>query len=560
MIPALIVAGYLCVVLYIGVFAFRKGTGSRDDFFVAGRSLGPYVFLLAIFGTNMTAFAILGSSGLAYQRGIGVYGLMASASGLVIPLCLLLIGTRLWALGKRLGHVTQVQFFRDRWECSHIGTVIFLLTAAMLVPYIIIGVMGGGHTLEALTTVMGPDGKPVLHEVVRNGTTVLEARHWVSYEVGGAIVALVVMSYVFFGGMRGTAWVNMFQTLLFLGFGTIAFVLISRNLGGLDHIMSELAADPKTAPLLTRQRIPVEEFFSYTLIPLSAIMFPHIAIMCMTAEKMSSFKKTVIFYPICILLIWLPCVVLGVVAAHQFPGLKVGESDDVILRLLTENTDPLLAGALGAAIMACVMASDSQILALCTMFSQDVFAHYGGAKRFGERAQVWTGRVFVILITALAYLIGLRLEDKAGIFELAIRFAFSGFAALAPVMLAALFWKRSSKWGALAATVWVGFAMAGTWWLHEATFALAPKPGQALVPIFPALGDLLLRSPSNVLVFGYLPVLPMVLGSALFMVVGSLLTQPPSRATLEKYFPTQDGPLPAPHRQPHAFVPAAPGT
>jgi len=560
MIPALIVAGYLCVVLYIGVFAFRKGTGSRDDFFVAGRSLGPYVFLLAIFGTNMTAFAILGSSGLAYQRGIGVYGLMASASGLVIPLCLLLIGTRLWALGKRLGHVTQVQFFRDRWECSHIGTVIFLLTAAMLVPYIIIGVMGGGHTLEALTTVMGPDGKPVLHEVVRNGTTVLEARHWVSYEVGGAIVALVVMSYVFFGGMRGTAWVNMFQTLLFLGFGTIAFVLISRNLGGLDHIMSELAADPKTAPLLTRQRIPVEEFFSYTLIPLSAIMFPHIAIMCMTAEKMSSFKKTVIFYPICILLIWLPCVVLGVVAVHQFPGLKVGESDDVILRLLTENTDPLLAGALGAAIMACVMASDSQILALCTMFSQDVFAHYGGAKRFGERAQVWTGRIFVILITALAYLVGLRLEDKAGIFELAIRFAFSGFAALAPVMLAALFWQRSTQWGALAATVWVGFAMAGTWWLHEATVALAPKPGQALVPIFPALGDLLLRSPSNVLVFGYLPVLPMVLGSALFMVVGSLLTRPPGRATLEKYFPTQDGPLPAPHRQPHAFVPAAPGT
>jgi SSS family solute:Na+ symporter len=560
MIPALIVAVYLCVVLYIGIFAFRKGTNSREDFFVAGRSLGPYVFLLAIFGTNMTAFAILGSSGLAYQRGIGVYGLMASASGLVIPLCLFLIGTRLWALGKRLGHVTQVQFFRDRWECSHIGTVIFLLTAAMLVPYIIIGVMGGGHTLEALTTMMGPDGKPLLHQVVRNGTAVLETRHWVSYEVGGAIVALVVMSYVFFGGMRGTAWVNMFQTLLFLGFGAIAFVLISKNLGGLDHIMSDLASNPKTAPLLTRQRIPVEEFFSYSLIPLSAIMFPHIAIMCMTAEKMSSFKKTVIFYPICILFIWLPCVVLGVVAAHQFPGLKVGESDDVILRLLTENTDPILAGALGAAIMACVMASDSQILALCTMFSQDVFAHYGGAARFGERAQVWTGRIFVILITALAYLIGLHLEDKAGIFELAIRFAFSGFAALSPVMLAALFWKRSTKWGALAATLWVACAMAGTWWLHEATFVLAPKPGEALVQIFPVLGNLLLRSPSNVLVFGYLPVLPMVLGSALFMVVGSLLTKPPGRATLEKYFPTQDDPPADPQREDHAIVPAPQGT
>ena len=539
MIPAVIVAAYLCIVLYIGIFAFRKGTSSKEDFFVAGRSLGPYVFLLAIFGTNMTAFAILGSSGLAYQRGIGVYGLMASASGLVIPLCLFFIGTRLWALGKKFGHVTQVQYFRDRWDCSHIGTVIFALTAAMLVPYIIIGVMGGGHTLEALTTVMGADGKPVLHEVMRNGQAVMETKHWVSYEVGGAIVALVVMSYVFFGGMRGTAWVNTFQTLLFLGFGAIAFVLISKNLGGFDRIMGELAADPKTAPLLTRQRIPVEEFFSYTLIPLSAIMFPHIAIMCMTAEKVSSFKKTIIFYPICILLIWLPCVVLGVVAVHQFPGLKVGESDDVILRLLTANTDPLLAGMLGAAIMACVMASDSQILALCTMFSQDVFAHYGGGQRFGDKAQVWTGRIFVILITTLAYFIGLHLEDKAGIFELAIRFAFSGFAALAPVMLAALFWKRSTKWGALAATLWVAFAMAGTWWLYDSTAALAPKPGQPFVQIFPALGDLLLRSSSGVLVHGYLPVLPMVLGSAFCMVAGSLLTRPPSRATLEKYFANQ---------------------
>ncbi|MCC7376370.1 MAG: sodium:solute symporter family protein [Verrucomicrobiales bacterium] len=540
MIPAIIVALYLAVVLYIGIFAFRRGTGSRDDFFVAGRSLGPYVFLLAIFGTNMTAFAILGSSGLAYQRGIGVYGLMASASGLVIPLCLFLIGTRLWALGKKFGHVTQVQFFRDRWECSHIGTVIFALTAAMLVPYIIIGIMGGGHTLEALTTVTGPDGKPVLQEVVRNGVVTQETRHWVSYEVGGAIVALVVMSYVFFGGMRGTAWVNTFQTLLFLGFGAIAFVLISRNLGGFDRIMAELAADPKTAPLLTRQRIPMQEFFSYTLIPLSAIMFPHIAIMCMTAERMASFKKTIVLYPICILLIWLPCVVLGVVAAHQFPGLGPGASDDVILRLLTENTDAVLAGVLGAAIMACVMASDSQILALCTMFSQDVFAHYGGARRFGEKAQVWTGRIFVILITALAYLVGLRLEDKAGIFELAIRFAFSGFAALAPVMLAALFWRRSTQWGALAATLWVAFAMAGTWWLYETSSAIAPRPGQPPVPIFPALGELFLRSPSNVLVHGYLPVLPMVLGSAFFMVLGSLVTRPPSPATLEKYFPSPD--------------------
>ena len=61
MIPALVVFAYLGVVLYIGIFAFRKyeRKPGAEEFFVAGRSLGPAVFLLSLFGTNMTAFSIL---------------------------------------------------------------------------------------------------------------------------------------------------------------------------------------------------------------------------------------------------------------------------------------------------------------------------------------------------------------------------------------------------------------------------------------------------------------------------------------------------------------------
>jgi len=537
MIPAIVVFVYLAVVLYIGIFAFRRGRASGEDYFLASRSIGSVVFLFSLFGTNMTAFAILGSSGLAYQRGIGVYGLMAASSGFVIPFTIFLIGTRLWAYGKRFGHMTQVQFLRDRYECSAIGTWVFVLTAAMLVPYIVIGVMGGGATLEALSTVMGPDGKPLMAEVVRNGQTVLEMQHWVPYEVGGAIVALVVMSYVFFGGMRGTAWVNTFQTIMFLCFGTLAFFLISRDVGGFDQVMHRLGANPKTAALLTRERIPQAEFLSYFLIPLSSIMFPHISIMCLTAKRVSAFRRTVILYPLCIMAIWLPSVYLGVVAADQFPGLRAGESDDVILRMLTSHTEMWVAGVLGAAIMACVMASDSQILALCTMFTEDVFAHYGGKKRFGDAAQAWTGRLFVVAVTIAAYLVALELKDKVGIFELAIRFAFSGFAALAPIMLAALFWRRSTKWGVLAAVLWVAVAVLGIWYLHNTSAGIAPKPGQPPVSIFPGLGALLLRTTGNVTIYGYLPVLPMVLVSALLVWLVSLVTRPPSAATLDRYFP-----------------------
>ncbi len=504
MIPAFIVFAYLAVVLYIGIFAFRRGKASGEDYFLAGRSLGPAVFLLSLFGTNMTAFSILGSSGMAYHRGIGVFGLMASSSALVIPLTIYLIGTRLWSLGKRFGHMTQVGYLRDRWECGAIGTFLFAITAAMLIPYIVIAVIGGGHTMS---TVSGG---------------------WVSYEVGGAIVALVVMGYVFFGGMRGTAWVNAFQTVLFLLFGGVAFLLIARGVGGMDAVMAKLSADPKTAHLLARDRIPPREFFSYMFIPLSSIMFPHIAIACMTARSAGHFKKTVVFYPLCILALWAPAVYLGVVAAAQFPGLKPGGTDDVLVRLLTQHAGTFVSGLLGAGIMACVMASDSQIMALSTMFTNDVFVYYGGKERFGERTQVWTGRAFVVTIAAVSYAIAVALKHKAGIFEIAVRFAFSGFAALSPVMVAALFWKRSTKWGALAAGVWVLAATSATWVLFEKS-----APGKP----FPILPEVFARTPGSVTIWGFLPVVPMVLGSALLMGLVSILTRPPGAATIEKYFP-----------------------
>ena len=58
MIPALIVFAYLAIVVHIGVFAFRRARGKAEveDYFLANRSLGPYIFLMSLFGTNMTAF------------------------------------------------------------------------------------------------------------------------------------------------------------------------------------------------------------------------------------------------------------------------------------------------------------------------------------------------------------------------------------------------------------------------------------------------------------------------------------------------------------------------
>ena len=537
MIPAAIVFLYLAAVVYIGIFAFRRASSKQEveDYFLANRSLGPFVFLMSLFGTNMTAFAILGSSGHAFNNGIVTYGLMASSSGLVIPLTILFVGTRVWALGKKHGFITPVQLFRDRWECSHVGTVIFAVQATLLLPYVIIGVMGGGTTLSTVSGGVVP------------------------FWLGGAVVALVVMSYVFFGGMRGTAWVNTFQTALFMLFGTIAVIVIGIGMGGFSSAAEAMMASPSSF-LLSRERISPYYFFSYTFIPLSAIAFPHITIFCLTARRMSQFRKTVIFYPLCIMAIWLPCVFLGVMAnrATDVPQIREKiearrvlvqqgkemtpdqrdeqrakmDADDVLLLLLDRYAPLWLAGLLGAGIMAAVMATDSQILALSTMFTEDVLTHYGGKDRFGPGAQVQMGRGFVVLLTVIAYVIALQAPES--IFSLAIQYAFTGFAALSPLLVAALFWRGSTKWGALASTLFVAAAVVAVAMFQA--IVPAPAPGPPVVVLAVGGLELLARTPGGTSVLGFMPVVPMVLTSALLMVVVSSLTPKPSAATISRYF------------------------
>ena len=368
------------------------------------------------------------------------------------------------------------------------------------------------------------------------------------------------MGYVFFGGMRGTAWVNTFQTILFLSFGAIAVAVIAAGMGGFRTAIEGMLASP-SAPLLTRERVSPLYFFSYTFIPLSSIAFPHIGIFCLTARRLGHFRRTVILYPVCMLAIWLPSVLLGVVAnrAVDVPSIRTklearatlasigstlsperrtqlraeASGDDVILRLVDAYAPLWLASLLGAAVMAAVMASDSQILALSTMFTEDVFAYYGGQARFGPAVQVQTGRMFVVALTIVAYAIALSAPQS--IFDIASQYAFAGYSALAPLLVAALFWKQSTKWGALAVAVWTAAAVAAVAMLQS--IVAAPPPG-VTVPVW-SIGSLhvIARVAAGTTVLGFLPVVPMTLMSAFLMFIVSRATAAsvPAAATLAKY-------------------------
>ncbi len=126
--------------------------------------------------------------------------------------------------------------------------------------------------------------------------------------------------------------------------------------------------------------------------------------------------------------------------------------------------------------------------------------------------QVKTGRAFVVLLTIVAYAIALRMPQS--IFDLASQFAFAGITALSPLLIAALCWRGSTKWGALASTLWAGGAVAAIAIIQT----MIPPPAGAPIVVW-SLGEteVILRGAAGVTVLGFLPVVPMTIVSALLM-------------------------------------------
>ena len=517
MVRLLVIAAYLFLLLMLGYFASRLFRGTKQDYLLASHSIGPFLLLMSIFGTTMTAFALVGSSGQAFKEGIGVYGMLASSSGIIHSLCFFVIGVKIYGYGRKYGYSTQCQFFRDRLDSDLVGLLLFPILVGLVIPYLLIGVMSGGIVIEAMTTgalpgLFATDG-PMNGSIPR----------W----LGSAVVSAVVLSYVFFGGMRGTAWANAFQTIVFMVLGMVTFFVLADEIGDGETILESLknATGKVSESFTTRKHMSPIKFFTYMLIPLSVGMFPHLFQHWLTAKSAKSFKLPVIMHPIFIMIVWVPCVLIGIwgTAALSNPNLipvAVGErlTPNQILPVLVKfNTSALLGGLLTAGILAAIMSSlDSQFLCIGSMFTNDVVTHYLGKDKFSDKQQVWIARAFIILIVVVTYILA---QYKWNVFVLGV-WCFSGFAALFPIVFAALYWKRLTAAGAISGIL----AAAGSWFMlfRDAEYGF-DQSYAFKIPFADGLA--------------VMPVVPILVCALLAMVVTSFITKAPSKETLDGFFP-----------------------
>ena len=504
LIKLFILIAYLSLLLVLGFVANRFFKGTKSDYLHASHGIGPVFLLLSMFGTTMTAFALIGSTGEAYKQGIGVYALLASASGIMHSFCFFLVGVKIYQFGRKYNYSTQVQFFRDRLESDFVGLLLFPILVALIVPYLLIGIIGGGLTISAMTVGAFSDGT-------------LSPDGSIPFWLGSLVICLVVLTYVFFGGMRGTTWANAFQTTVFMVLGMVTFYLLAMKLGGGDTLLESMEKLTNKLDIgkSTRQYMPHSTYFSYMLIPLSVAMFPHLFQHWLTAKNSKAFRAPVILHPIFIMLVWVPCVLIGAWATTVSSSF---EANKVLPILVNTQIGPIMGGFLSAGILAAIMSSlDSQFLCLGTMFSNDIFTHYGNREKMSDRSQVITARVFICLIVFLTYVLA-QFGASRSVFNMAI-WCFSGFAGLFPVVAAALYWRRLTAAGAMSGILamfvsWLYFFSQSNWGANKE------------FQIYLWRAD-----------YPVMPVTVIIICSAVAMVGTSLLTKPPTDQTLAKFFP-----------------------
>jgi SSS family solute:Na+ symporter len=470
---------YVAVVLVLGALATRRAMRSPTEYFLAGRALGTVVLFMALFGTNATSFVLVGIPGHAYTHGVGTFGLNAPIVALGIPLTFWAIGSPARRMAARLEALTPAELYARRFGTPWVGLVLFLFFTAYTLPYMVQAVVGIAVALQqASEGVIEP---------------------W----QGGLGVMVVSLLYTSLGGMRATAWTNVFQGAVFLVFMVTAFFFISSSLGGFSAAAEAVRAhDPDLLRVTPEGLFEPRRWASWGMvISLTVIAFPHMFARLMAAENQAALRTTCRLYPLALVVLWVPAVLIGVWGAAAFPGL---ERPDAIMPLMASAHMPEVLAPFGLlAVLAAVMSTlDAQLLTLGSMLVRDVLDVVHPSR--GARAEVFAGRSFMLLLAVIVY--GLAQVWNESIFDIS-RKAFEGYTTLVPALFLGVRWRRFNAAGAVG-SILVGNAVLGLGWAG-------------------VLPDL-----------GFLPVFWAVVTAAVAGVGISLMTAPPGVQVTERAFGT----------------------
>ncbi|MCR5595830.1 MAG: sodium/proline symporter [Lachnospiraceae bacterium] len=462
----------IAIALYLGVLIilgarFAKGNNTVEDYYLGGRKLGPYVTAMSAEASDMSSWLLMGLPGVAYLSG------MCDAFWTALGLG---IGTYFnWLLeAKRLRYYTEIvdadtvpDFFEKRFkDKSHILMGISaVVIVVFFVPYTASGFAACGKLFSSL--------------------------FGIDYVVAMLISAIIIIAYTAMGGFMAASTTDFIQSIVM----TVALIAVvcfgvsqcgginevTTFAGSLDGYISAIATNDYATG--AAKPYGVLTIISTMAWGLGYFGMPHILLRFMAIEKPEKITLSRRVATVWVFIAMGVAIFIGIMARAMANYGVIGELEDseraviVISQKLAElgPIPALLAGVILAGILACTMSTcDSQLLAASSSISENILHEVFGIK-MDEKRNILMARITLVVIAVFAVFVARNPDSN--VFNI-VSFAWAGFGgAFGPIMILAIFWKRTNRQGAIAGMIAGGASVfiwhylikpiGGVWGIYE---------------------------------------------------------------------------------------------
>ena len=470
---------YFVVVLGIGLFFFFKSKGSGEkDYFLGGRSMGPWVTALSAQASDMSGWLLMGFPGsiLAFGMGqvwIGIGLALGTAANWIF------VARRLRKFSQAANDsITVPQYLSNRFLTK--SPALQIICAVVFLVF---------FTIYVASSFVA--GQKVFIQVVPQ----LESNP----NLALLIFAAIIIVYTVLGGFKAVCWTDFFQGLMMLAaLLAVPFMLVFVQ--ELDFSVFE-AADGGVNPL-NPFAASWQDIASGLAWGLGYFGMPHIIVRFMSTKNSKVLKKSAtigIVWVVLSLGAAIAMAILGRAFAPTQALVDAGQQELIFVTLAQKLFPGFVAGLLLSAIVAAAMSTaDSQLLVASSSFTSDIYKPIF-RKNASDKEILWVGRIVVLIIAVIAYFIASSKSEGAASIMTLVDNAWGGFgSAFGPVIILSLFWKRFTYKGAIAGVV--GGAVVDVLWMNfltESTGVYELLPGFIAGALCAVIVSLIDKKPSK---------------------------------------------------------------
>lgn len=427
---------YFAAMLGIGTFFFlRARSTSEKDYFLGGKSMGPWVTAMSAQASDMSAWLLMGLPGSVLAFGLGQVWI---GIGLALGTALnwILIARRL----RRFSQAADDSITLPQYLSNRFATKSKTLQIACAVVFLVC------FTLYVASAFVA-------------GADVFTALFGIDKSLAMLIFAAILIIYTFLGGYKAVCWTDFFQGMLML-VAVLAVPIVIVLTKDLDTSLLGQVVTAKDGTVYEFGKsvfgAPPAEIASGLAWGLGYFGMPHILVRFMAIKKASMVKKAAT-----VAITWVVLALGAVVALAIFGRMLIGQElladgkqSLVFVRLSRMLFPAGVSGLLLAAIIAASMSTaDSQLLVASSSFTSDIYKPLI-RKKASERETLWVGRIVVIIISVIAYFIASSKSEGAQAIMSLVENAWAGFgSAFGSVVILSVFWRRFTYKGALAGVI-----------------------------------------------------------------------------------------------------------